>query len=283
MTISELWDVLRRHPASIVGLAILLIYFVFAVIGPMLYPPILTPDPMAIYLGPSWQHPLGTDYAGRDVLALIIIGTRAVIEVAVIAALFTVVIGGLVGLMSGLFGGWIDALLMRITDVFLTVPGFPLLVLIAALTTLSNPLLIAALLSFTSWGGLARAVRSQVLSYREREYVEAAKSLRLGSRHIAFREIMPNLMPYVIMNLMLGITGAIYAEVGLFYLGVLPFNSNNWGVMLNLAYTTSGAIYSSKSVLYLLSPMGAILLLQLGIILVLRFAEEIFNPRLRAS
>lgn len=283
MSTSELWSILKRHPVSIVGLAILMLYIIFAVIGPTLYPPILTPDPTAIYLGPSWQHPLGTDYSGRDVLALVIIGTRAVMEVAVISAVFTVVLGGLVGLMSGLFGGLVDFLLMRITDIFLTVPGFPLLVLIASLTTLSNPILIAAVLSFTSWGGLARAVRSQVFSYREREYVEAARSLRLGSRHIAFREITPNLMPYIIMNLMLGVTGAIYAEVGLFYLGVLPFNSDNWGVMLNLAYTVSGAIYSSKSVLYLISPMAAILLLQLGIILVLRFVEEVFNPRLRVS
>jgi peptide/nickel transport system permease protein len=283
MTIADLWAVLKRNPGSIVGLIILLAYLVFSVIGPMLYPPILNPDPAAIYLGPSLHHPLGTDYSGRDVLALVIIGTRAVIEVAVMAATLTVVIGGFVGLVSGFFGGWIDMLLMRITDIFLTVPGFPLLVLIASLTSLSNPFLVAVVLSLTSWGGLARAIRSQVLSFREREYIEAARSLRLGSMYIVFREVTPNLMPYIVMNLMLNITGAIYSEIGLFYLGVLPFNSTNWGVMLNLAYTTSGAIYSSKSILYLLSPMGAILLLQLGIIMVLRSADEIFNPRLRVS
>lgn len=283
MSISDVWGILRRNPTSVVGLVILFVYLIFAVIGPMLFPPILAPDTSAIYAAPSWIHPLGTDYAGRDVLALIIVGTRSVIVVAVLAAAMTVVVGGIVGLISGFFGGWIDAILMRITDVFLTVPGFPLLVLIAAITTLSNPFLIAAVLSFTGWGGLARAIRSQVLSFREREYVEAARSLRLGPMYIVFREITPNLMPFIVMNLMLNITGAIYNEIGLFFLGVLPFTSTNWGVMLYLAYTTSGAIYSVKSVLYLISPMAAILLLQLGITFVLRFFEEIFNPRLRVS
>jgi peptide/nickel transport system permease protein len=226
---------------------------------------------------------LGTDYAGRDVLTLIIIGTRPILEVAVMAAVMVVVVGGLVGLIAGYRGGTVDAVLMRVTDVFLTVPSLPLLILIASIAVLTNPLLIALLLSVTAWGGLARAIRSQVLSYREREYIEAARSLNLGTYHIVMREITPNLMPYIIMNLMLSVTGAIFAEVGLFYLGVLPFNSDNWGVMLNLAYTQSGAIYSSQAILYLISPMAAILILQLGIIMILRFVEEVFNPRLRVS
>ncbi len=283
MTLHGIWKVLRRHPQNLVGLGILLLYLFMSVVGPMLYPAILPPNPSQIYLPPSWAHPLGTDYAGRDVLALVVIGTRPILEVAAMAAVFTVVLGGVVGLLAGFLGGFVDMLLMRITDLFLTVPSLPLLILIASIAVLTNPLLIAALLCITAWGGLARAIRSQVLSYREREYIEAARSLNLGTMHIVVREITPNLMPYIIMNLMLSVTGAIYAEVGLFYLGVLPFKSDNWGVMLNLAYTQSGAIYSSQSILYLISPMAAILILQLGIVMILRFLEEIFNPRLRVS
>jgi len=283
MTLRELWRVLRRHPQNLVGLGILLLYLFMAVIGPMLYPAILAPNPSRIYMPPSWTDPLGTDYAGRSVLALVVIGTRPILEVAVMAALFVVVLGGLVGLLAGFLGGVLDMVLMRVTDVFLTVPSLPLLILIASIAVLTNPLLIAALLSVTAWGGLARAIRSQVLSYREREYIEAARSLNLGTYHIVVREITPNLMPYIIMNLMLSVTGAIYAEVGLFYLGVLPFKSNNWGVMLNLAYTQGGAMYSSRSILYLISPMAAILILQLGIVMILRFLEEVFNPRLRVN
>lgn len=281
--LSELWRVLRRHPQNLVGLGILGLYLFMAVIGPLLYPAILSQNPSQIYLPPSWAHPLGTDYAGRDVLALIVMGTRPILEIAVMAAVFVVVAGGVVGLLAGFLGGWLDTILMRVTDLFLTVPSLPLLILIASIAVLTNPLLIAALLSVTAWGGLARAIRSQVLSYREREYVEAAQSLNLGTYHIVLREITPNLMPYIIMNLMLSVTGAIYAEVGLFYLGVLPFKSDNWGVMLNLAYTQGGAMYSSQSILYLISPMAAILILQLGIVMILRFLEEIFNPRLRVS
>jgi peptide/nickel transport system permease protein len=280
---TSLWTLWTRHPQNILGTAILLGYVVMAIIGPLLYPAILPTNPTAIYLGPSWAHPLGTDYAGRDVLAQIITGTRPVLEVAVAAAVITIVVGVVVGMVSGYLGGLVDSVLMRITDLFLTVPSLPLLILIASIVSLTDPILIAMVLSITAWGGLARAIRSQVLSFREREYVEAARSLRLGTRHIIVRQIAPNVMPYVVMHLMLAVTGAIYAEVGLFYLGVLPFQSNNWGVMLNLAYNQGGAIYSSQSILYLLSPMAAILFLQLGIVMVLRFVDEVFNPRLRAA
>lgn len=282
-TAGELWRVLRRHPQNLIGLGILLLYLFMAVVGPLLYPSLLPQNPSQIYLPPSLAHPLGTDYAGRDVLALVVTGTRPILEVAVMAAIFVVGLGGTIGLLAGFSGGWLDTVLMRITDLFLTVPSLPLLILIASIAVLTNPLLIAALLSVTAWGGLARAIRSQVLSYREREYVEAARSLNLGTYHIIVREITPNLMPYIIMNLMLSVTGAIYAEVGLFYLGVLPFKSDNWGVMLNLAYTQGGAMYSARSLLYLISRMAAILILQLGIVMILRFLEEIFNPRLRVS
>ena len=283
MTPGELFRIIVRRPGNLIGLLILIVYVITAIAGPMLYPPILVPHPSAIYSAPSWAHPLGADYAGRDVLALIVIGTRSVLEVAFMAAVITVFVGVLIGLVSGFTGGRTDAALMRIVDAVLTVPTFPLLILLASLAVLTNPLLIACLLSITAWGGLARSVRSQVLSYREREYIEAAKSLRLSTAHIIFREITPNLMPYIIMNLMLNVTNAIYAEVGLFFLGVLPFKSDNWGVMLNLAYTQGGAMYSSKSMFYLISPMAAIMILQLGIVLVLNVLEEIFNPRLRVG
>lgn len=283
MTPRTLWKTLRRHPQNLVGLGILAVYLFMAVVGPSLYPPILAPNPSLVYAPPSWAHPLGTDYAGRDVLGLIVLGTRPILEVAVMAALFVVFLGGLVGLLAGFLGGLLDFVLMRITDLFLTVPSLPLLILIASIAVLTNPLLIAVVLAVTAWGGLARAIRSQVLSYREREYVESARSLNLGTFHIILREITPNLMPYIVMNLMLSVTGAIYTEVGLFYLGVLPFKSDNWGVMLNLAYTQSGAIYSSRSILYLISPMAAVLILQLGIVMILRLLEEVFNPRLRVT
>lgn len=281
MNVRELWHLLTRHPQNMIGLGIVVLYGFMAIVGPTLYPAVLATNANAIYLPPSWAYPLGTDYAGRSVLALVVIGTRSVLEVASVAAVITVVVGVTVGLWSGFLGGWVDQILMRITDLFLTVPSLPLLILIASIVVLTNPLLIAVLLSITAWGGLARAVRSQVLSYREREYIEAARSLRLGTTHIVFREITPNLMPYIVMHLLLAVTGAIYAEVGLFYLGVFPFKANNWGVMLNLAYNQGGAIYSSQSMFYLISPMAAILFLQLGIVLLLRFVEEVFNPRLR--
>jgi peptide/nickel transport system permease protein len=138
-------------------------------------------------------------------------------------------------------------------------------------------------LGITGWGALARAVRSQTLSLRERGFIEAARGMGLPWYHIVFREILPNMGPYIAMNLLVSVTGAIYAEVGLFYLGVVPFHVNNWGVMLNLAVFTGGAMESPQALPYLLSPLAAILILTLGVVLFLDALDEIFNPRLREA
>ncbi len=135
-------------------------------------------------------------------------------------------------------------------------------------------------LGITGWGGLARAVRSQTMSLRERGFIEAARGLDLSTPHIVFRELLPNVAPYIAMSLLLTFTGFVYAEVGLFFLGVVPFSVNNWGVMLNLA-VQNGALSSSSALSYLLSPLVAILLLTLGVVLVLDAFDELFNPRLR--
>ncbi|MEZ3159508.1 ABC transporter permease [Microbacterium sp. BWT-B31] len=280
---SFIWHGLRRNPGSVVGLVIIMVYLVMAVLGPSMFPNARQGDPAESYAPPSGSHIFGTDHIGRDIFELIVIGTRPVMEVAILTAVLIVVVGCSVGLAAGYFRGWTDTVLMRITDTVIILPGFPLLILIAAFFPLSNSFMIAAVLAVTSWGGLARAIRSQVLSLREREYLEAARSLRLSGGYIVLREVTPNLMPYIVMNLMLGVTGAIYAQVGLFFLGVLPIRSENWGVMLNLAYSQTGAIYSVASIGYVLAPVLAILVLQLGAVLLLRFLDEIFNPRLRAA
>ena len=120
----------------------------------------------------------------------------------------------------------------------------------------------------------------QVLSLKERDFIEAARALDLGTRHIIFTEMMPNLMPYIAINFIFAMTGAIYTQVGLVFLGFVPFVSHNWGVMINIAWTT-GAIFYKQSIYYILSPIMAIVGFQLGAILFSRSLEEIFNPRMR--
>ncbi|PSR34833.1 MAG: ABC transporter permease [Sulfobacillus benefaciens] len=281
MKIETLWITLRKRPSYMLGAVILLGFAVMAIVGPMLYPHGIPSNPNELYAPPSWQHPLGTDYAGRGVLAQILVGSRYVLEVAALAALFTMVVGVVLGLLSGYLGGVVDVVLMRLTDFILTVPSYPLLIIIASVVSISGPVPMALLLTLNSWGGMARAIRSQVLSLKQQDYIEAARSLELGPAHIAFREILPMMMPYILMHLILAVTSAVYGEVGLFFLGIVPIQSTNWGVMLNFAYSEAGAIYSTSSVFYLMAPLAAIILLQMGAVNFTNALDEVFNPQLR--
>lgn len=276
-----LWRIIRRKPSRLVGLLIIIGFAVMAVFGPGFFPAKLPINPAEIYAPPSWQHWLGTDYEGTGVLALIITGSRYVLLSAALAGMFTVIFGAVVGLVSGYFLGPLDMVLMRLTDFVLTVPGFPLLIVLSTVWNFGSPVSMGLVLGLTGWGGLARSVRSQVLSLRERGFVESSRALGFSPMHVIFREVFPNVAPYVTMNLLVSITGSIYAEVGLFFLGVVPFSSNNWGVMLNTAINAGGALYNANATFYLLSPMVCILLLTMGIVLFLDAVDEMFNPRLR--
>jgi len=277
------WQALRRRPSRLFGALVVVAFVVLAVIGPWLYPARLPHDPDAIYAPMSLKHPLSTDFEGVDVLALVVTGTRSVLLCAFVAGLVTVVLGTAVGLFSGYRRGFADSTLMRVTDFILTIPGFPLLLVLTTVYSFGNPVQMGLVLGVIGWGALARAVRAQTLSLRERGFIEAARGLGLPTRHIVLRELLPNVAPYVAMNLLLAVTGFVYAQVGLFFLGVLPLNTNNWGVMLNFAVYQGGALLTPAALPYLLAPLGAILLLTLGIVLVVDALDEIFNPRLRES
>lgn len=275
--------VFRRRPSRVLGVGLLLFFFVLAVFGHVIYPHPTYPDANHIYAAPSWHHVLGTDYAGRDIWIEIVQGCYGVLSVAVLAAIFTIIIGGLIGLAAGYLGTLVDNVLMRITDLFITIPSFALLLILAVTIGVSNAIVMALLLSFTSWGGLARAIRAMVFTIRERSFVEVSRGMGIGRWHILFKDILPNLIPYLSINLMLSLTNAVYGSVGLFFLGVVPFKANNWGVMLNFAQGASGAMYSTQSLMFLLSPILAIVLLQTGIVLTADAVNEIVDPRLRAA
>ena len=168
---------------------------------------------------------------------------------------------------------------MGLTDIWLTIPRFILLVVIASLVRLENVVTLATFLALFGWPGLARQVRSQILSLRKREYVEAAQLLNLGTFHIIVREMLPNMLTFIAIALISAMTQAIYLQTGLVFLGAVPFG-NNWGVMFTLAYAKN-AQYNTSAAWSLLTPMGAIILFQLGLVLVSRALEEVFNPRLR--
>ncbi|WP_327424274.1 ABC transporter permease [Streptomyces sp. NBC_01527] len=276
-----IWRVLTRKPGRIVGLSILVFFVLMGTFGPMLYGEQLAIDPDAIYQAPNAEHWLGTDFAGSDVLQATVVGSRYVLLTCSLAALFASTIGTTVGLLAGFHRGLPDSALMRFTDFVLTVPGLPLLVVLTTVWKFDSPLEMGLVLGVVGWGGIARAVRSQALSLRERGFLEAARGLGLPSRHIIVRELLPNIAPYVAMHLLLSVIGFVEAQVGLFFLGIVPFTSTNWGVMINQAVFSGGALQSPEAIFYLLAPLTCILLLIMGVVLFLDAIDELFNPRLR--
>ncbi|MEU4545828.1 ABC transporter permease [Nonomuraea dietziae] len=275
------WRVMKRKPSRMVGVLIILAFAFMGAFGPMLYPELLPRDTAALSAPPSWEHWFGTDPQGRDVTALVVTGARYVLLSALVTAVITVVLGAAIGLFSGFKRGRWDSVLMRLTDMKLTIPGLPLLLVLSTVWKFGNPFQIGLVLGLLGWGGVARAVRAQTLSLRERGFIEAARGLGLSTTHIVGKELLPSMAPYIAMNTLIAVTGAVYAQVGLFFLGVLPYESNNWGVMLNLAVFQAGAMTTPSALGYLLAPLLAILLLTLGIVLVVDAMDEIFNPRLR--
>lgn len=235
-----------------------------------------------IYRPPSVEYLLGTDHQGRDIFSQIVNGGRDVIQTAAIAAILSTFIAVFFGTLAGFVGDRVDTAITSVADIVLTIPQFPLLAVLAAIINFKSLLFLGVLLGLLNWPALLRAVRAQALSLKERDYVEAARSLDLGTWHIVFNEIVPNMMPYIIISFTLAMTGAVYQQVGLVLLGLVPISGSNWGVMISLAWTR-GAIFFKDSVWYIMAPVVAIALFQLSVITMGRSLELVFNPRLRTE
>ncbi len=273
---------IARNKAGFVGFVVFTIFVLVAFIGPLFVPQTLPTDVRAIYQAPSLQHLLGTDSEGRDIGIQMINGGQSIIIVGATAALISTLISITFGALAGYLGGLVDSAIMLVADIVLTLPQIVLLAVLATFIRLNSPWLLALIIALLSWPTLLRAVRAQVLSLKEREYVEAARVLDLGTPRILFLEILPNMASFILMNFTIGMTAAIYAQVGLYLLGLAPLSGNNWGIMLNLAWVR-GAIFFKQSLLYILAPVLAISLLQLSIVTMTRSLEDIFNPRLRGA
>lgn len=271
---------LRRSPAGFIGFIIVALLVLITAIGPF-FTPAVEPNVKEILLPfGSPGHLLGTDNEGKDVLIQMIDGGRSVIFIGFLAAAISTVIAIVLGSLAAYLGGGTDSAVVTAADVFLTVPVIVLLAVLGAMFKLDSPLLLALLVGGLAWPVLTRAVRSQVLSLKEREFVEAAKLLDLGTIRIVFVEILPNMASFILMNFMIGVTNAIYALVGLYLLGLAPLTGSNWGIMLNRAWI-AGAIFNDDSLAFILSPIIAITLLLLGLVMMTRSLEEMLNPRLR--
>jgi peptide/nickel transport system permease protein len=280
-SIARFFRLMARNRLGFVGFLIIVLYFAISFLGPLVMPVDDTTKVDRVFEPPSWQHPLGMDHQGRDVLSQVVNGGRDILLTALLTALISTAIGITLGALASVIGGGVDNVLVMLADIFMAVPQFPLLVVLAGLIQVSSMALLALILAVLSWPGLFRAVRAQVLSLRERDYVEAAVLLGMGTPHIIFKEILPNMMSYIAISFAFSMTGAIYSQTGLVLLGLVPFSSQNWGVMISIAWTR-GAIFYRDAAVYILAPVFAIAVFQLAMVWMTRSLEEVFNPRLRA-
>jgi peptide/nickel transport system permease protein len=271
---------LMRSRTGFVGFLVFAVMVLICLIGPLFTPDDLPTDVSKIYAAPTLAHPLGFDSEGRDVLMQLINGGRTVIFVGFMAALVSTVIAVLFGALAAYVGGRLDSVIVTATDIVLTVPGIILLAVLAAFYRVGSSWALAVILGILGWPGLLRAVRAQVFSLKEREYIEAARLLDLGTVRIVIREILPNMASFILMNFVIGMTNAIYALAGLYLLGLAPMEGDNWGIMINFAWTR-GAIFFEGSFFYIMGPVLAICILQLALVTMARSFEEILNPRLR--
>ncbi|QZY30605.1 ABC transporter permease [Nocardioides coralli] len=275
------WRQFRTHRSGLVGLVVLTIFLAMAVLAPWLADAEgleVTKATGGVLEPPSGDYWLGTDDNGRSVLTLLIWGSRVSLFVGLLATAISMVIGTLVGLMSGYFGGRAGAVLFRLTEWFLVIPFLPLAIVMA--TVLGPSLLtIAFVIGVTSWPGTALLIRSQTLSIKERAYLERARVLGAGRWHQMSRHILPNVMPMVFANTTLTVTIAILAETTLSFLGLGDPTRISWGSMLEDAYTL-GAI-TTGSWWFIIPPGVCVVLVVLSFTVIGRALEEVLNPRLK--
>lgn len=264
------------------GTAILLFFVLLAIVGPWIVPYNPVGDPLMKFAAPDGVHVLGCDSQGRDVLAMIIDGTKNIFIISALTGLFTVAIGVILGMVSALMGGVVDKILQLITNMFLTIPSFPVLMLIASVFTIRDNLTFALILSLWSWPGLARAVRAQIISLKERDFILICNVMKMSKAHIIFKELVPNIASYILINLIMVMRSAITSSVGIMFLGVAEMDPSNWGAML-YDIMNSGALLIDSALTYCLSPILVIALFQMGIVNLANGLDETLNPRLRKN
>ncbi len=232
---SETWDVwrsLKRNRLTVACFILLALFIFVAVFAGSLAPRDPQKTSGETFRPPSFQFLFGTDDLGRDVFSGVVRGARTSMLIGVTVALLSTLFGVLVGLTAGYAGGIIDELLMRITELFLIPPRFFLALIVAALFG-STLFILILVLSVTYWPGTARLIRAEVLSIRERSFVEAARAMGAGPVRIVLREILPNTLPIIVTHFTLMVGGVMIVEAGLSFIGLGDANHISWGYMLH--------------------------------------------------
>ncbi|MGW1411110.1 ABC transporter permease [Streptomyces sp. NPDC002403] len=272
---------LLRGRKTVIGLGILAFFAVIAVIGPWIAP--YDPDTMSDQLlrPPSGAHWFGTTQTGQDVLSQILVGTRGVLVVGFVAGILATVLSVLIGVSAGFLGGTADELLSLLSNVFLVIPGLPLIIIIASFVSDAGDLLIAAVIALTSWAWGARVLRAQTLSLRRRDYVEAARATGEPTWRIIFFEVLPNLTAVIASGFVSTVIFAILSEITLAFIGVADISDWNWGTVLFWAQSNQAL---AQGAWWWFVPAGlCIALLGMALALINFGIDEFVNPRLRTG
>ena len=277
----DFWRTLRLNRKVSLGLGILVFFLLVAIFGPLFFrqdPNIFGPDRLQ---SPSTVHWLGTTQTGQDVMTQMIVGARISVFMGLLIGAMTMLVSIVVGLVSGYFGGWIDELLSLLSNVFLVLPTLPLAILLAAFVAYRGPLTIAVVLTVTGWSWGARVLRSQTLSMRNWDSVEAARASGESAWHIIFFEILPNEIAIVAAQFLGTVIYAILAETALEFLGLGDITSVSWGTMLYWAGNNDALLLGAWW--WFLAPGLCIAVLGAGLAFINFGIDEIANPRLRTE
>ena len=273
-----------RSPKVIVGLIILGIFVVLTVIGPWIAPYDPNANTFIPNLTPSWEHWFGTTTLGQDVLSQLLVGCRVTMVVGFIAGLVATLISIAVGLAAGYMGGRTDEGLSLLANVFLAIPGLPLLIVINSYLpagSQANPLVVGLVIALTGWAGGARVLRAQTMSLRDRDFVEASRIIGEKRWRIMWSEIGPNLLPIIAASLLFTILYAVGVYSTLAFLGLTNVSTWNWGTMMYWAQSNNAALANEW---WWLAPPGvAIALVGTSLALINFGIDEFINPRLRAA
>jgi peptide/nickel transport system permease protein len=271
---------LRHRPAAVIGTVILVVVALVAVLAPWIAPYDLHTQVGPVFGHPSLKHPLGLDDGGIDMLTLLMWGARVSLVVGFAATFVSMAIGGTVGVIAGYFGGWVDVVLMRITDYFLVVPDVPLMIVVAAIwgPSLFHIIIVIGILLWTS---TARVIRAQVKSVRERVYVKRARALGAGHTRIVLKHVLPQVAPLLIANTVLTVAVAIFDETALSILGLGDPSTTSRGKVIENAFER--AAISSGAWWAIVWPGVLVTLIILGCSLVGGALEDALNPRLRVA
>jgi peptide/nickel transport system permease protein len=271
-----------RNLMGVIGLSILVVFVVMAIIGPYVAPyevDMTVNGQFDRYMPESSEHLMGTDVFGHDIFSQLLYGAKTSITVGVVAAFISSFLGAAIGLYSGYAGGWKDEAIMRLNDIALSIPWLVLMIIIAAFMGSIDLVGIILVIGLTGWSGTARLVRAQVLSLRERQYIERARAIGSDDMHIITKHILPNAFPLVFANTILTVAGSILAEATLSFLGLEPQGVVTWGTMLSDAQE-AGA-FTIGLHWWIVAPGICIVLVVLGFTLMGYALDDVMNPRLR--